>query len=97
MSTRTEYRFFGMPEYAKIHKDLQRTVTSHGNAAKLLDRAVQAVYKMKDLADLLTTDEGEEQVLERLRIIDLARSIINSIAIDAEGEEYDFKTITFWS
>lgn len=95
MSTRTEYRFFGMPEYAKIHKDLQRTVTSHGNGAKLLDRAVQAVYKMKDLADLLTTEEGEDQVLERLRIIDLAKGIINSIAIDADGEEYDFKTVTF--
>jgi len=95
MSTRTEYRFFGMPEYAKIHKDLQRTVTSHGNGAKLLDRAVQAVYKMKDLADLLTTEEGEEQVLERLRIIDLAKGIINSIAIDSDGEDYDFKTVTF--
>ncbi len=95
MSTRTEYRFFGMPEYARIHKDLQRTVTSHGNGVKLLDRAVQAVYKMKDLAELLITDEGEDQVLERLRIIDMAKGIINSIAIDADGEDYDYKSITF--
>ncbi len=95
MSTRTEYRFFGMPEYARIHKDLQRTVTSHGNGVKLLDRAVQAVYKMKDLAELLATDEGEDQVLERLRIIDMAKGIINSIAIDADGEDYDYKSITF--
>lgn len=95
MSTRTEYRFFGMPEYMKIHKDLQRTVTSHGNGVKMLDRAVQAIYKMKDLADLLSTDEGTEQVLERLRLIDMAKGIINSIAIDADGEEYDFKNITF--
>jgi len=95
MSTRTEYRFFGMPEYAKIHKDLQRTVTSHGSGVKLLDRAVQAVYKMKDLAELLTTDEGEEQVLERLRIIDMAKGIINSIAIDADGEDYDYKNMSF--
>lgn len=95
MSTRTEYRFFGMPEYAKIHKDLQRTVTSHGNGVKLLDRAVQAVYKMKNLAELLATDEGEDKVLERLRIIDMAKGIINSIAIDAEGEDYDYKNITF--
>lgn len=95
MSTRTEYCFFGMPEYARIHKDLQRTVTSHGNGVKLLDRAVQAVYKMKDLAELLATDEGEDQVLERLRIIDMAKGIINSIAIDADGEDYDYKSITF--
>lgn len=95
ISTRTEYRFFGMPEYTKIHKDLQRTVTSHGNGVKLLDRAVQAVYKMKDLADLLLTDEGENQVLERLQLIDMARGLINSITIDADGEDYDYKSITF--
>lgn len=95
MSTRTEYRFFGMPEYARIHKTLQETVTSHGNGVKLLDRAVQAIYKMKDLAELLATDEGTNKVLERLRLIDLAKGFINSIAIDADAEDYDFKQITF--
>jgi len=95
MSTRTEYRFFGMPEYVRIHKALQETVTAHGNGNKLLDRAVQAIYKMKDLAELLSTDAGEEIVLRRLRIIDMARGIINSIAIDSDGEDYDFKSISF--
>lgn len=95
MSTRTEYRFFGMPEYARINDALQKTVISHGNGVKLLDRAVQAIYKMKDLAELLATDEGEDKVLDRLRMIDLAKGIINSIAIDAEGEDYDYKQITF--
>lgn len=95
MSTRTEYRFFGIPEYARINNALQKTVTSHGNGAKLLDKAVQAIYKMKDLAELLATDEGENKVLDRLRLIDLAKGIINSIAIDADGEDYDYKQITF--
>ncbi len=95
MSTRTEYRFFGMPEYVRIYKTLQETVTSHGNGVKLLDRAVQAIYKMKELAQLLSTDQGEDKVIQRLRIIDMAKSIINSIAIDADGEDYDYKQITF--
>jgi len=94
-SSRTEYRFFGIPEYVRVHKAVQETVTSHGNGAKLLDRAVQAIYKMNDLANLLETDEGEDIVLRRLRIIDMAKGIINSIAIDADGEDYDYKTITF--
>lgn len=94
-SSRTEYRFFGMPEYTRTHKALQETVTSHGNGVKLLDRAVQAIYKMNDLANLLETDEGEDIVLRRLRIIDMAKGIINSIAIDANGEDYDYKTVTF--
>lgn len=94
-STKTEYRFFGIPEYVRIHKDVQETVTSHGNGVKLLDRAVQAIYKMNDLASLLETDKGEDIVLKRLRIIDMAKGIINSIAIDASGEDYDYKTVTF--
>lgn len=94
-SSRTEYRFFGMPEYTRTHKALQETVTSHGNGVKLLDRAVQAIYKMNDLANLLETEEGEDIVLRRLRIIDMAKGIINSIAIDANGEDYDYKTVTF--
>lgn len=94
-STKTEYRFFGIPEYIRIHEDVQKTVTSHGNGVKLLDRAVQAIYKMKDLAALLETDAGEDTVLRRLRIIDMAKGIINSIAIDADGEDYDYKTVTF--
>lgn len=94
-STKTEYRFFGIPEHIRIHKAVQETVTSHGNGTKLLDRAVQAIYKMNDLANLLETEEGEDIVLRRLRIIDMAKGIINSIAIDADGEDYDYKTVTF--
>lgn len=94
-SSRMEYRFFGMPEYTRIHKAVQENVTSHGNGVKLLDRAVQAIYKMNNLANLLETDEGEDIVLRRLRIIDMAKGIINSIAIDANGEDYDYKTVTF--
>ena len=95
LSTKTEYRFFGTPEYARIHKALQETVTSHGNGVKLLDRAVQAIYKMKNLAELLSTEAGEDIVLKRLEIIDMARGILNSLCIDADGEDYDFKTISF--
>ena len=95
VSVRTEYRFFGIPEYVRIHKNLQETVTSHGNGVKLLDRAIQAIYKMKHLAELLATEDGEDKVLARLRIIDMAKGILNSIAIDAEGEDYEYKNITF--
>lgn len=94
-SSRTEYRFFGMPEYVRIHKAVQETMTSHGNGVKLLDRAVQAIYKMNNRANLLETDEGEDIVLRRLRIIDMAKGIINSVAIDANGEDYDYKSVTF--
>ena len=89
------YRFWGMPEYVRVNHALREAVTSHSNGVKLLERSVQAIYKMRGLADLLGTEEGENEAIKRLQVIDMARGILNSIAIDAEGEDYDFKAISF--
>lgn len=89
------YRFWGTPEYVKIHNTLRETIISHSNGSKLLDRSVQAIYKMKGLVELLSSEGGEAEAIKRLQVIDMARGILNSIAIDAEGEDYDFKTISF--
>lgn len=84
------YRYWGIPELTRIKKELREAVTSHGFSAQMLERSVQAIYTMEGLSQKLETDDGEEEVLKRLRIIDAARSILNSIAID-KNEGYDFK------
>ena len=84
-----------MPEYVRIRRALRETVTAHTDSVKLLERSVQAIYSMKGLASLLTTDDGENQVLKRLQLVDTSRGLLNSIAIDSEGEQYDFKTFQF--
>lgn len=89
------YLFWGMPEYVRIRRALRETVTAHTDSVKLLERSVQAIYSMKGLASLLTTDDGENQVLKRLQLVDTSRGLLNSIAIDSEGEQYDFKTFQF--
>lgn len=86
------YRNWGIPEYVKIKRALRECITSHENGTKLLERCVQAIYKMKNLANLLSTENGEDKVLQRLQIIDMARSLLNSIAIDNDGEEYTFES-----
>ena len=93
-TTNAVYRYWGIPEYVKIKRALRECITSHENGTKLLERCVQAIYKMKNLANMLATDEGEDKVLQRLQVIDMARSILNSIAIDSDGEDYDFKTFS---
>lgn len=93
--TNPVYRFWGTPEYVRIKRAMKDALVAHGNGPKLLDRSVQPIYKMKNLASLLAAEGGDETVLKRLEIIDLARGILNSIAIDAEGEDYDFKSIPF--
>lgn len=87
------YRYWGIPEYVKIKRALRETLTSHSDGVKLLERSVQAIYKMKGLANLLATDEGEDKAIRRMQVIDMARGILNSLAIDSDGEDYDFKTL----
>lgn len=94
-TTNTTYQLWGMPEYVRIRRALRETLTAHGDSVKLLERSVQAIYSMKNLAQLLATDDGENQVLKRLQVIDMARGLLNSIAIDSEGENYDFKVAQF--
>lgn len=89
-----QYQFFGIPEYLRIQHALRETITSHSNSVRMLERCVQAIYKMRNLSSLLATEEGEEKVLRRLELIDLARGILNSLVIDAEGEDYDFKSMS---
>lgn len=94
-TTNSTYRYWGMPEYVRIRRALRETTTAHTDATKLLERSVQAVYSIKNLSALLATDDGENQVLKRLEIIDMARNFLNSVAIDSDGESYDFKTFQF--
>lgn len=93
-TTNVLYRYFGIPEYVKIKNALRECITSHENGVKLMERSVQAIYKMKNLANMLGTSDGEDKVLQRLQVIDMARGILNSIAIDTDGEDYDFKNFT---
>lgn len=92
-SSSTLFKNWGMPEYIRIRDALRECLTTHANGTKLLERSVQAIYKMQNLANLLSSEEGEEKVLQRLQVIDMARGLLNSIAIDASGEDYDFKTL----
>ena len=89
------YRFWGIPEYVRMRRELREAITSHSYGVKMLERSVQPVYKQRGLADLLATEHGEDEVLKRLITIDMARGILNSIAIDSEGEDYDFKSFPY--
>lgn len=89
-----QYRYWGIPELLRIRRAMRECMTSHTDGVKLMERSVQAIYKMKNLATMLGTDQGEDKVLQRLNVIDMARGILNSIAIDTDGEDYDFKNFS---
>lgn len=94
-TTNSVYQLWGVPEYIRLNKALRDAEVAHHSAPKMLDRSVQPIYKMQNLAETLATEEGENTVLKRLQVIDMARGLLNSLVIDAEGEDYDFKTFQF--
>lgn len=94
-SSNSVYQLWGTPEYVRIHRAIRDAEIAHGSASKLLDRSVQPIYKMQNLAAELATEEGENRVLKRLQTIDMARGMMNSITIDAEGEDYDFRSFSY--
>ena len=94
-TTTAQYQFWGIPEYVRVSNAIRDVEVAHGMAPKMLDRSIQAVYTMKDLAMLLATDQGEEQVLKRLQTIDMAKGLMNTMILDADGEGYDFRTFSY--
>lgn len=89
-----QYQFWGVPEYVRIREELRETMVSHGYSVRMLERCIQAVHKMGDLALKMMSDEGEAQVLKRMELVDLARSLFNTVVIDKDGEDYGFQTYT---
>lgn len=87
-----QYYYWGLPEYIRIHKDLSRALKTHTNAANMIEKSVQPVYKQKNLQSTLAAEGGDTAVLKRLNVIDQARGMLNSIAVDMDGEDYAFQT-----
>lgn len=89
-----QYQFWGVPEYVRIREELRETMVSHGYSVRMLERCIQAVHKMGDLAYKMSTEQGETEIMKRIELVDLCRSILNTIVIDKDGEDYGFQTYT---
>lgn len=67
---------------------LQRYGSGMGYAANILRDFVQATLSVKDLTTMLAA--GRDDVVQRrIRLLDMSRSILNMIVLDADGEEYN--------
>lgn len=88
------YRTWGIPEYMRIREELRNASIGPGYSIRLLERLSLATYKMKNLANVLSTVEGEEAVLRRMEMLDLARNLLNMVFIDADGEDVGIQSLS---
>lgn len=59
----------------------------------LMQDASQAVYKIKDMINMLASDG--QAFLDRMKLADTTRSVMNAVLLDADGEDFQRIPTTF--
>lgn len=84
---------WGAKRYESIKEELERYCNGHEMALQALTRLSQDVLKLDGLTNILATEGGDVAVQKRMQMLDMVRSMMNSIAIDGE-DEYDRKGLS---
>ena len=67
-------------------KAIRRNDTAQARAIDIVERMSTSMLKLNGLSNLLMSDQGTKAVQERLNMIDMARHLLNTIAIDTEDD-----------
>lgn len=67
-------------------KAIRRNDTAQARAIDIVERMSQSMLKLNGLSNLLMSDEGTKAVQNRLNMIDMARHLLNTIAIDKDDD-----------
>jgi phage-related protein (TIGR01555 family) len=81
---RAQYPGWGDNVLSRIHEVLRDFNMGFGSASALLHDFAQAVYSIKGLHDAVASDE-DDVIKRRMEIMDIGRSILRAIMLDAGG------------
>ncbi len=90
-NVREQNNGWGLSRLQAIRTELMRFDSGHYWANGLLERAQQAVHKIPELTLILADEGGEEKVKQRVNLVDMSRSVNNTVVIDGE-EDYELKS-----
>lgn len=71
----------------RAYDTLRQFNTSWRAVEQLLTDGNQAIFKMSNLAEILGSPGGDALVATRMQAMDMARSVIRAMVIDADGKE----------
>jgi phage-related protein (TIGR01555 family) len=83
---------WGATVFEQVKSELHHYSGGQDLAFMALGRLSQGILKLANMNDLLMNDQGEEMVRKRLHLIDMARHMMNTVAIDTE-DDYDQKSM----
>ena len=84
---------WGAKRFESIKEEIERYCNGHEYALQALTRLSQDVLKLDGLTNILATEGGDVAVQKRMQMVDMVRSMMNSIAIDG-ADEYDRKGLS---
>ena len=67
-------------------KAIRRNDVAQARALDIVERLSQSMLKLNGLSNLLMSEQGTKAVQERLNMIDMARHLLNTIAIDKDDD-----------
>ena len=70
-----------------LYEPLRNYGQSMNALAEITQDAIQTTISINGLTDILAFD-GEQKIIERLHIMDMSRSVSNTVLLDAEHETY---------
>src|SRR5271169_4103148 len=78
----------------RIYPVLQQFHTAWQATAHLMTDAAQGLFKLKGLHSAMSSNRSED-LLKRMELVDMSRSISRSIMLDAEDEDFRRDTYGF--
>ena len=89
-----EFRYWGLSVFQRIQDRLKELGSSFSSLANLLNELAIGKYKYKDLAQIMSSDDGGELVQKRLQAMDLMKSVFHSVLLDTD-ESFERDTLSF--
>lgn len=78
---------------AKMYEVLRDFGLSWSSASALLGDFAVAIYKIRGLKEAIASNRSD-LVIQRFKLMDMAKSILRGIVLDADGEDFERKSTT---
>lgn len=86
--TRQQNGGWDTPVLQRMNKTLEQFGVSWDALAHIVQDASQGVFKMRGFIDALSSNEAP-LVMQRLDVMDMARSVVRAVVLDEEGESFE--------
>jgi phage-related protein (TIGR01555 family) len=89
-----DMRYWGMSSLQRIHEELRDLGGITQSTVNILYEFIIGKYKIARLAEIMSSPGGEAAVVRRMEIMNMSKSVLNSVMIDSE-EDYsrDYATL----